>query len=109
MSEIIHTMLVLLLLVAATFTVTFAVYTVFFIINRKRKQDIANLKVALANMKVAKDSAIIKAAALVSENITLRGLNRTLNAENEALEIENRDLMNGKFIVRIKGKRIKAD
>ena len=109
MSELIHTMLVLLLLVAATFTVAFIVYTVFFIINRKRKQDIANLKVALAKMKADKDAAIIKAAALVSENITLRGLNRTLNAENEALEIENRDLMNGKFIVRIKGKRIKAD
>lgn len=81
---------------------------VFDIRERIKQKDLDDLRLKCKEMKVEKDAAIIKAANLMSENIVLRGLNAGLAAENKELHGANADLMDGKTVTFIRGKRIEV-
>ena len=81
---------------------------VFDIRERIKQKDLDDLRLKCKEMKADKDAAIIKAANLMSENIVLRGLNAGLAAENKELHGANADLMDGKTVTFIRGKRIEV-
>lgn len=81
---------------------------VFDIRERIKQKDLDDLRLKCKELKADKDAAIIKAANLMSENIVLRGLNAGLAAENRELHGANADLMDGKTVTFIRGKRIEV-
>ena len=81
---------------------------VFDIRERIKQKDLDDLRLKCKELKADKDAAIIKAANLTAENIVLRGLNAGLAAENKELHGANADLMNGKTVTFIRGKRIEV-
>lgn len=81
---------------------------VFDIRERIKQKDLDDLRLKCKEMKAEKDAAIIKAANLTAENIVLRGINAGLTAENRELHDVNSDLMDGKTVTFIRGKRIEA-
>lgn len=81
---------------------------VFDIRERIKQKDLDDLRLKCKEMKAEKDAAIIKAANLTTENIVLRGLNAGLAAENKELHGVNSDLMEGKTVTFIRGKRIEV-
>lgn len=81
---------------------------VFDIRERIKQKDLDDLRLKCKEMKAEKDAAIIKAANLTAENIVLRGINAGLTAENRELHDANSDLMDGKTVTFIRGKRIEV-
>lgn len=81
---------------------------VFDICERIKQKDLDDLRLKCKELKADKDAAIIKAANLTAENIVLRGLNAGLAAENRELHGANADLMEGKTVTFIRGKRIEV-
>ncbi len=81
---------------------------VFDIRERIKQKDLDDLRLKCKELKADKDAAIIKVANLTAENIVLRGLNAGLAAENRELHGVNSDLMDGKTVTFIRGKRIEV-
>ena len=88
--------------------VVLLVRLVFDIRERIKQKDLDDLRLKCKELKADKDAAIIKAANLTAENIVLRGLNAGLAAENRELHGVNSDLMDGKTVTFIRGKRIEV-
>lgn len=88
--------------------IAFIVRLVFDIRERIKQKDLDDLRLKCKKLKVEKDAAIIKAANLMSENTVLRGINKYLEAENKELHGANDDLMEGKTVTFIRGKKIEV-
>lgn len=81
---------------------------VFDIRERIKQKDLDDLLLKCKEMKADKDAALIKAANLTAEIIVLRGFNAGLAAENKELHGANADLMDGKTVTFIRGRRIEV-
>jgi len=106
MSETLQTICTLLLIVAAAVLVVLIIRTVLEFINRKRKNEIAQLREEKAVIRAKLTLSQTRCADLYSENIVLRGLNFALDAENKELHGENKDLQKGKTVMHIRGRKV---
>ena len=101
-------MLVFGIIFLGALLIVLLVRLVFDIRERIKQKDLDDLRMQCKELKAERDAAIIKAANLTAENIVLRGLNAGLAAENKELHGANADLMEGKTVTFIRGKRIEV-
>lgn len=103
-----QTLLFMLILIAGALTGALIVRTVFDIINRKRKSEIAQLREEKAVIRAKLTLSQTRCADLYSENIVLRGLNLALEAENKELHGENTEMRKGTTVMHIRGRKIEV-
>ena len=103
-----RTLLFMLIPIAGALTGALIVRTVFDIINRKRKSDIAQVAAECNAYKLKYSAACERVASLTAENIVLRGLNHAIEAENNELRGENTDLQEGKTVIHLRGRKIEV-
>lgn len=108
LKDVLQTLLFMLIPIAGALTVALIVRTVFDIINRKRKSEIAQLREEKAVIRANLTLSQTRCADLYSENIVLRGLNLALEAENNELRGENTDLQEGKTVIHIRGRKVEV-